>query len=221
MDFSNRNLQSPAPAPSTHSTPVASPGANNGSRKHRPDKGKWARVGVFAAILAVVVLIVALIVFISVSNKTEDTYVDSSKLQAVFLSTGQVYFGNIQALNDRYFVLTNIYYLQTSGTNGASSSSTSANSNVTLVKLGCELHRPYDKMVINRQSVTFWENLESSGQVAQAVAKFQQQNPHGQQCSDQSSSSGSTTNAAQPATNSGGSTTPSSSTTTTPTTTNP
>ncbi len=37
---------------------------------------------------------------------------DTNKLQAVFLNTGQVYFGHIKSLNDKYFVVTNIYYLQ-------------------------------------------------------------------------------------------------------------
>lgn len=152
------------------------------------------------ALLAVVVLLVALIITVSTGPKTEDSYVDGTKLQAVFLNTGQVYFGNIKTLNDKYFVLTNIYYLQTNNSNSSSSTSTTNSSNnVTLVKLGCELHEPYDQMVINRQSVTFWENLQSGGQVAKAVDKFQQQNPSGQKCSDQSSSSSSTSNTAQPA----------------------
>ncbi|HEY5442186.1 MAG TPA: hypothetical protein VIJ68_01460 [Candidatus Saccharimonadales bacterium] len=220
MEFSNRNLQSPAPAPSAHPAAVGTPGTVN--RKHnRSDKSKWFRVGAMLGLLAVVVLAVAAIIVLSTDTKTEDSYVDTGKLQAVFLNTGQVYFGNVQALNSKYFVLTNIYYLQTSNSSGSTAAST-ANSNVTLVKLGCELHRPYDKMVINRTSVTFWENLESTGQVAQAVTKFQQQNPNGQKCSDQSSSSGSTTNATQPANNSGSSATPATtSTTPSTTTTNP
>ena len=123
------------------------------------------------------------------NQKSEDSYVDTGKLQAVFLNTGQVYFGNIKSLNDKYYVLTNIYYLQTASS--SSSSSSNANNNVSLVKLGCELHQPYDQMVINTSQVTFWENLQSDGQVAKAVATFQKDNPNGQKCADQSSSSSS------------------------------
>jgi len=189
MDFSNRNTQSVNNAPA-----AASPVSN--SKKSRNNDGKWRRVGIVAAVLAVVVLIVGAILTISASNNNtanESKYVDSNKLQAVFLNTGQVYFGNIKTLNSKYFVLTNIYYLQTnsSSTNSSASTSSSAN-NVSLVKLGCELHRPYDQMVIERSEVTFWENLESSGQVAQAVSSFQQKNPHGQTCTDQSSSASTT-----------------------------
>jgi hypothetical protein len=78
---------------------------------------------------------------------------------AVFLNTGQVYFGNITEMNSKYLVINNIYYLQTANNNGGTNSSSP---NVTLVKLGCELHRPYDKMVVNRDQVTFWENLSNT-----------------------------------------------------------
>jgi hypothetical protein len=178
------------------------------------DKSKWGKFGAMAMLCVVAVLLLALVVFVAWggnnSNNDENKYVDSSKLQAVFLNTGQVYFGNIKSLNSKYFVVTNIYYLQTS-----SSSSTSANANtsVSLVKLGCELHAPYDQMVINSSQVTFWENLQQDGQVAQAVQKFEQQNPNGQKCADQSSSSSNTSNSVQSA---GSSTTPATTTTSKP-----
>jgi hypothetical protein len=190
MDFTSRDAQPPQPVSTVHNVNSAS---STSSRKSRRDNdGKWVRVGIVAAILAVVVLIVGAILVIGSSNNDgESKYVDTSKLQAVFLNTGQVYFGNIKALNNKYFVLTNIYYLQTAS-GSSSSASTSASSNVSLVKLGCELHRPYDQMVINATEVTFWENLQSTGQVAKAVATFQQQNPNGQQCSDQSAAASTT-----------------------------
>lgn len=197
MDFSNRSTQ-PQPVASSHA-PAAAPSA--GHRKGKGgDNGKWGRLGVVAGVGAIVIILVALVVGVAFSNGNADNegkYVDTGKLQAVFLNTGQVYFGNVKQLNDKYVVLTNIYYLQTS--NGSSStSSSSSNTNVSLVKLGCELHEPYDQMVINRTQVTFWENLQDGGQVAKAVKTFQQQNPNGQKCSDQSSSAPTTSgNSAQ------------------------
>lgn len=164
--------------------------------------GKWARVGSSVLVGAVVVLIIALVAFVGLGGnapKAESKYVDSSKLQAVFLNTGQVYFGKITSLNSRYVVLTNIYYLQTSST--GTGTEANANPNVSLVKLGCELHEPLDQMIINREQVTFWENLGDNGQVAQAVATFVKQNPNGQKCADQSTSADTnSTNSTQPAT---------------------
>lgn len=205
MDFSNRDVQ-----PSPTGRPVGV--AGNPNKKSRADRGKWSRIAFTASVGAVVILILAVIAVISFGGKSEDKYVDTNKLQAVFLNTGQVYFGNVKALNSRYFVLTNIYYLQSSNT-GAAGSSSSANSNVTLVKLGCELHEPYDQMVINASQVTFWENLQTNGQVAKAVATFEKQNPKGQKCADQSSSA--STNSGSNAQSAGSN---SSSTSTTPAT---
>lgn len=193
MDFTNRNTQPSASSPSAGTAPA-------GSSKKKRDRGKWARIGIVTIVGAVVVLLVALIAFIGFSgNNGEDKYVDNTKLQAVFLNTGQVYFGNIKTLNSKYFVLTNIYYLQQTNSNSSNSSASSnAGSNVTLVKLGCELHEPYDQMVINSTQVTFWENLQDNGQVAKAVSTFEKQNPNGLKCADQSSSSSSNSgNAAQ------------------------
>ncbi|HEY5152529.1 MAG TPA: hypothetical protein VII55_00995 [Candidatus Saccharimonadales bacterium] len=217
MDFSNRNVQPPAAASDSPNVATAT-ASNSSNKKNRSDKGKWSRIGFVAVIVAVVILLIALIIAVSMGGpKKEDTYVDTTKLQAVFLNTGQVYFGNIKSLNSKYFVLTNIYYLQTSNT-GSSASATNANTSVTLVKLGCELHEPYDQMVINSSQVTFWENLQDNGQVAKAVSTFQKQNPNGQKCTDQSASSSSTSNSVQSA---GTSSTPSTTSTTPATSTKP
>lgn len=195
MDFTGNRTQPQAAAPQ---------GA--GGKKSKVG-GKWTRWGSTVLVGAVIVLIVALVAFVGLGGnapKAESKYVDSSKLQAVFLNTGQVYFGKVTSLNSRYVVLSNIYYLQTSSTG----TDANANTNVSLVKLGCELHEPLDQMVINREQVTFWENLGDNGQVAQAVKTFEKQNPNGQKCADQSTSAGTnSTSNTQPATSNNGSST--------------
>lgn len=195
MDFTNRDNRPAAPVSSA-------PAPAN--KKSASDKGKWGRIGVVAALSLIVILLLALTVMAASSNsgKNQGKYVDSSKLQAVFLNTGQVYFGNVTSVAKDSMVLTNIYYLQTAS-GGNASQSTTSNSNVTLVKLGCELHEPYDKMIINPAQITFWENLQDNGQVAKAVQTFEKQNPQGQKCADQSSSSSTnSSNATQNAGNS-------------------
>jgi hypothetical protein len=175
MDFMGRTVPNQQPARMAAPEPPESP------RGKRRDKYDWltrgSRIGT-NALLFIVALLIASVVWLiySSSPASQSKYVDSTKLQAVFLNTGQVYFGNVTSFNKDYLVLTNVYYLQSSNSN-ASSSSSSSNQNVSLVKLGCELHKPYDQMVVNTTEVTFWENLQTDGQVAKAVSDYNKQNP--------------------------------------------
>jgi hypothetical protein len=201
MDFANRGpqgtpLNSTQPESNYNNRPNNTNTVSNNQK--RGDKGgdwshaKFFRLAQSLLALCVLVVVIGLMVFLAVndsSNASESSYIQNSKLQAVFLNTGQVYFGNIKSLNNNYLVLTNIFYLQTSSSGSSSSSSsstTNANTTVSLVKLGCEIHAPLDQMIINRSSVTFWENLSATGQVSKAVATWEKDNPDGQKCSDQS-----------------------------------
>lgn len=192
MEFMGRtvpNQQQPARMPAPE--PMEPPRTERGKHHEKLDLlTRGSRVATNALLFIVALLVAAVVWFIySSSPASQSKYVDASKLQAVFLNTGQVYFGNVTSFNKDYLVLTNIYYLQSS--NSSSSSSSSSNQNVSLVKLGCELHKPYDEMVVNTTEITFWENLQADGQVAKAVQQFEKQNPNGQTCSSSSSPSSS------------------------------
>lgn len=192
MDFTGRGSQPAQPA-ATGSQYSGSTNAGNGKKSKLNKERNWTRWGAGLLGLLLLVLVVAVIIFVAFGGgKKESGYVDENKLQAVFLQTGQVYFGKVKALNGNFIELENIYYLQTSSSDAAAT--TNSNANVSLVKLGCELHAPYDRMVINREQVTFWENLQDNGQVAKAVATFQKDNPNGQKCSDQSAAPNSSSN---------------------------
>lgn len=76
--------------------------------------------------------------------------IEPDHFQAVFLSSGQVYFGKLQSLDAENYKLSDVYYLKGNETN--------------LVKLGNEAHKPQDAMVIPVANVTFWENLANADQ---------------------------------------------------------
>lgn len=188
MDFMNRSASQPAhtnrPANESETSsfgPVATKLGKKPSRFSR-----LAKTGSIALLILVTLLVAGVVVLLGTgANNKESKLVDTKNLQAVFLTNQQVYFGNITNINSRYITLGNIYYLTTnqqvqptSGTNSTSN----ANSQVSLVKLGCELHAPQDQMTINRDQVTFWENLKGDGQVAKAVQQYRDQNPNGQNC---------------------------------------
>jgi len=121
----------------------------------------------------------------------------STVYQAVFLTNGQVYFGKLNQWSTMIghdLVLTNVYYLQAGDSSKqtpkqleapSSAKSTSQLTTPTptptptapelsLIKLGSELHAPEDKLVINRSSVLFWENLKENGKVVRAITNFKQ-----------------------------------------------
>jgi hypothetical protein len=98
-----------------------------------------------------------------------------SDYQAVFLTNGQVYFGKLTNPDGDYVTLTDIYYLQVGPQQGSATSPTSASSTaqqqISLVKLGNELHGPVDEMHISRAQILFYEQLKTDGQVVKAITQ--------------------------------------------------
>ena len=130
------------------------------------------------AILAVVVVIIILAGgWFAWSNMGGDAGVKGGQYQAVFLTNGQVYFGKVSNVNTGYVKLTDIYYLQVQqSVQPDNKNNNNNNSQVSLAKLGSELHGPEDAMYISRQQVLFWENLKNDGKVVQAINSYKQQN---------------------------------------------
>lgn len=110
----------------------------------------------------------------SVKEKTIDSAMDG--YQAIFLTNGQVYFGKYSSYNSDYVQLRDIYYLQTRGSvNEIQGSVNSFNSpQISLVKLGNEIHGPKDVMYILKSNILFVENLNPEGQVLKALKAYQQ-----------------------------------------------
>ena len=180
--------------------PAAAP--RSGRRKHIDWAARTVRLELFVVLVGSALLLAAVALYLGFSGTpttSESKQIDTSKYQAVFLNGGATsgsvayttYFGHVTKLNGSYLVLKDVYYLTT-----ASSTDQSQAANPQLTKLGCQqLHSPYDEMVVNRNQVAFWENLQDSGKVVQAIKQFKTQNPNGPNCSaSASSSTNSTTN---------------------------
>jgi len=187
-----------------------------GAPAHPHHKENWGaravRFELFVVIVGAALLLAAVAMYVGLSGGSagEQKLVDTTKYQAVFLNGGATsgsvayttYFGHVSKLNDKYFVLKDVYYLTTDQT------TTSGQVNPQLTKLGCQqLHSPYDQMVVNRSQVAFWENLQDNGKVVTAIKQFIQQNPNGPNCtatsttqSQSSTGTSSTTTQATPTT---------------------
>ncbi len=131
------------------------------------------------AIVAVVVVLLLLIGgWFTWSNMMGNAGVKGGQYQAVFLTNGQVYFCKVSNINNSYVKCDDIFYLQVQQSVQPSDKKDTStdNSQVSLAKLGSELHGPEDTMYISRQQVLFWENLKNDGKVVQAINSYKQKN---------------------------------------------
>ena len=129
---------------------------------------------VLAAIVVIALVVVGLVAWMGMKQMSSGAanMVKGNQYQALFLTNGQVYFGKLANVDDKYVTLTDIYYLQVQQTvQPAQNNNNNQNNNpqVSLAKLGSELHGPEDTMLVNRDQVLFWENIKDDGKVVQAI----------------------------------------------------
>ncbi len=140
-------------------------------------KGSGALRVVFGALIVSIALLALLLVaFVAFGGgKSDSGHIKEDKYQAVFLNdqNGQVYFGKLSELNSKYYRLTDIFYVRVEQVQ-PSEENTQATQNISLAKLGNELHGPEDEMFIAKDKVLFWENLKDNGKVVEAIVKFKQ-----------------------------------------------
>jgi hypothetical protein len=120
------------------------------------------------------------------SNTNTTTEEELSGYQAVFLTNGQVYFGKLSDVGTNYPTLTDIYYLQVTqpplqGSQQQGQAATQQQPQLSLVKLGNELHGPVDEMSINKDQILFFEDIKEDGRVMQAIREYQKNPPAAQQ----------------------------------------
>jgi len=122
-----------------------------------------------SASVVVLILIVAGIYWQFFRPAPKDTY------QAVFLTSGQVYFGKVAHQNRQFVILTDIYYLRASQAlqpPKEGEESAAEQPNLSLIKLGNELHGPVDEMKINRDQILFIEDLKADSKVVEAIKEY-------------------------------------------------
>lgn len=135
-------------------------------------------------ILAVVILLLVIGVVLFrdrlFSNQSTNTAQQSNKIlsgyQAVFLSNGQVYFGKLSDMDKNYATIVDIYYLQVTQPplqGSQQEGQQQQQPQLSLVKLGEELHGPVDEMKINRDHILFYEDLKEDGRVVKAIREYQ------------------------------------------------
>ncbi len=92
----------------------------------------------------------------------------SDAYRGVFLANGQVYFGKQEGRSWRSITLSDVYYFQIR----PSSTSTLRLDDLSLIKLGNEVHGPEDEIEINWDQVLFVERLRNDSPVVEAIGNY-------------------------------------------------
>lgn len=164
------------PAPTVNRGPAESPTPQKASGKKKKIPFNISRIlFVVFSVLIAIVLLGSIYLLVAGNRSSIASQIKTNQYQAVFLnsSDGQVYFGKLTVLNRDYYKLTDIYYVRVQTVQPDKSTSSSSQQNISLAKLGSEIHGPEDVMFINRNSVMFWENLKEDGQVVKAIREYQ------------------------------------------------
>ena len=173
MEFSSRNTQRVSNRPVATPAPVTAPKQPQASHAPKSNNTKIFKVLGIVLFFSLLILSVAAIISISL-RENETSFVDKNQYQVVTLVDKQAYFGKINKISKDYIVISDIFYIQ--GTESQAEGQTT--NGTTLVKRGClEIHKPQDQMVVYRDQVDFWENLQSDSKVSQAISQFKKDNP--------------------------------------------
>lgn len=148
--------------------------AGGGQNKKRK---KFGLKRAMMSVLVVIVVSIAVFFGLMMYRSNVSSTINSSEYQAVFFTNGQVYFGKLKVVNDRYMKLSDVFYIQTptDGTSDPQASDATSNANLELIKLGNEVHGPEDAMVINQDQILFFENIKNDGKVTDSITKYYNQ----------------------------------------------
>ncbi|MBI4058151.1 hypothetical protein HY408_00120 [Candidatus Gottesmanbacteria bacterium] len=118
-------------------------------------------------------------------NKISDA--KASEYSAVFLSNNQVYFGKVSDLNSEFATLKEVYYLKVQNSlvppqegdvkvEGKGSPQPQQKNELTLIKMGNELHGPTDEIKINNKHILYTEALKTDSKVVKAINDYKEKN---------------------------------------------
>ena len=87
--------------------------------------------------------------------------IDHNTYQAVLLSNGATLFGKLQPQGDDWFLLTDVFYLQTTD-----------QGTPQLIKRGNEAQGPKEPLIIARSQVVYIENMRDDSDIVALIKRF-------------------------------------------------
>ena len=176
MEFRSRSNQ---PQPARPAAAAARPSYEESMGNNVPPHGpaphtKKHKLVMLGVIVVVLILLGFGALFIKQKMTGAEKDIKGDKFQALFLTNGQVYFGHLSQVDGSYAKMSDIYYLQVQqAVQPADNKAKKEEQQVSLTKLGNELHGPEDAMHISRDQILFWENLKDDSKVVQAIKEHQ------------------------------------------------
>ena len=89
---------------------------------------------------------------------------------AVFLTNGQAYFGYLDNTNDDFVTLRDVYYLPPS--ERLQDGSSREGKKLSLRRLGSEIHGSDGTMVINKDTIAFYEKMREDYKINDAIKRY-------------------------------------------------
>lgn len=122
---------------------------------------------------------------VATASKTQTSSFFADKYYGVFLDTGDVYFGKLSNKEGVFVTVEDAFYLKVTQITekDKSGKQTGASApNMSLVKVGSEIHKPKNKIEIQRSHIIYIQELEQDSDVIRAINDYQYQlsRPQGQ-----------------------------------------
>lgn len=90
---------------------------------------------------------------------------DSDGYWAVYLDSGQVFYGRKDKSDKNYVVMSNVFYYHPA-------IKSTKSGNVRLVKVGTEIHQPQDFVYVNKVHIDRQEQLSNDSKVVKAIEQY-------------------------------------------------
>lgn len=131
------------------------------------------------AILVFTILIfISVLIFVSISLWQDGTARNTIQLlkyrgsyQAVFLTNGQAYFGNITEITNEYILLKDPYSIKVQQKQTDEEGQTKQ-SEIKLLSIEDEFYKPKGYMLIEKSAINFIEELKNSSQIIDIIENY-------------------------------------------------
>lgn len=156
-------------APAQTYTPVQGTPVTQAPVHRSSSKKKW----LIPVAVVLALLIAGLVAWKMVASASDAP--KAGRYQAVFLNTGQIYFGYLKNTDGDYLTLEQSYYTKASELpeDATEEQKQAVANNVSLVKVGDEVYGPENTMKIRAEQVLFWQDLKADSKVAKAIDSAQ------------------------------------------------